>query len=190
MRKKFLTITFFCVGCGILITGCSSGYKIKPASVNQTGYVTQNPMSSAEYSLFLNKETTVFTNALVTRMNSIKNITKENKKEELAMIKTNLSDMEAAANEVRVTMPSVGRDEDKEAMDTAMEAAIEHMKSYKNALKKNKNTSEYKEYLIYFYPQYITNALQEAIRLKKATNIYVYKKEKNILFYKLAASKK
>ena len=38
MRKKFLTITFFCVGCGILITGCSSGYKIKPASVNQTGY--------------------------------------------------------------------------------------------------------------------------------------------------------
>ena len=105
MRKKFLTITFFCVGCGILITGCSSGYKIKPASVNQTGYVTQNPMSSAEYSLFLNKETTVFTNALVTRMNSIKNITKENKKEELAMIKTNLSDMEAAANEVRVTMP-------------------------------------------------------------------------------------
>ena len=102
MRKKFLTITFFCVGCGILITGCSSGYKIKPASVNQTGYVT-----------------------------------------ELAMIKTNLSDMEAAANEVRVTMPSVGRDEDKEAMDTAMEAAIEHMKSYKNALKKNKNTSEY-----------------------------------------------
>ena len=47
-----------------------------------------------------------------------------------------------------------------------------------------------KEYLIYFYPQYITNALQEAIRLKKATNIYVYKKEKNILFYKLAASKK
>ena len=143
MRKKFLTITFFCVGCGILITGCSSGYKIKPASVNQTGYVTQNPMSSAEYSLFLNKETTVFTNALVTRMNSIKNITKENKKEELAMIKTNLSDMEAAANEVRVTMSSVGRDEDKEAMDTAMEAAIEHMKSYKNALKKNKNTSEY-----------------------------------------------
>jgi len=100
-------------------------------------------MSSAEYSLFLNKETTVFTNALVTRMNSIKNITKENKKEELAMIKTNLSDMEAAANEVRVTMPSVGRDEDKEVMDTAMEAAIEHMKSYKNALKKNKNTSEY-----------------------------------------------
>ena len=82
MRKKFLTITFFCVGCGILITGCSSGYKIKPASVNQTGYVTQNPMSSAEYSLFLNKETTVFTNALVTRMNSIKNITKENKKED------------------------------------------------------------------------------------------------------------
>lgn len=77
MRKKFLTITFFCVGCGILITGCSSGYKIKPASVIQTGYVTQNPMSSAEYSLFLNKETTVFTNALVTRMNSIKNITKE-----------------------------------------------------------------------------------------------------------------
>ena len=76
-------------------------------------------------------------------MNSIKNITKENKKEELAMIKTNLSDMEAAANEVRVTMPSVGRDEDKEAMDTAMEAAIEHMKSYKNALKKSKNTSEY-----------------------------------------------
>lgn len=48
----------------------------------------------------------------------------------------------------------------------------------------------HKEYLIYFYPQYITNALQEAIRLKKATNIYVYKKEKNILFYKLAASKK
>ena len=133
----------FTIKCGILITGCSSGYKIKPASVNQTGYVTQNPMSSAEYSLFLNKETTVFTNALVTRMNSIKNITKENKKEELAMIKTNLSDMEAAANEVRVTMPSVGRDEDKEAMDTAMEAAIEHMKSYKNALKKNKNTSEY-----------------------------------------------
>lgn len=40
------------------------------------------------------------------------------------------------------------------------------------------------------YPQYITNALQEAIRLKKATNIYVYKKEKNILFYKLAAPKK
>lgn len=39
-------------------------------------------------------------------------------------------------------------------------------------------------------PQYITNALQEAIRLKKATNIYVYKKEKNILFYKLAAPKK
>ena len=132
MRKKFLTITFFCVGCGILITGCSSGYKIKPASVNQTGYVTQNPMSSAEYSLFLNKETTVFTNALVTRMNSIK---------------TNLSDMEAAANEVRVTMPSVGRDEDKEAMDTAMEAAIEHMKSYKNALKKTKTHQNMCRYL-------------------------------------------
>ena len=69
MRKKFLTITFFCVGCGILITGCSSGYKIKPASVNQTEYVTQNPMSSAEYSLFLNKETTVFTNEFYKKHN-------------------------------------------------------------------------------------------------------------------------
>lgn len=59
----------------------------------------------------------------------------------------------------------------------------------KNELEKYLRTHKCnKTYIV--HPQYITNALQEAIRLKKATNIYVYKKEKNILFYKLAASKK
>lgn len=141
MRKKILIITFACIG--VMMAGCSSDYKIKPASSDQTGYVTQNPMSSAEYSLFLNKETTVFTNVLVTRMNAVRTITKENKKEELTMIKANLSDMQAAADEVRVTMPSTGRDKDKEAMDAAMKAAIKHMKNYQDALKKDRNTSNY-----------------------------------------------
>lgn len=76
-------------------------------------------------------------------MNAVRTITKENKKEELTMIKANLSDMQAAADEVRVTMPSTGRDKDKEAMDAAMKAAIKHMKNYQDALKKDRNTSNY-----------------------------------------------
>ena len=65
MRKKaflalMLTLTI------ISSSGCQT--EIKPADPKDGKYATQTSMTSLEYALYMNKQITVFTNQLSTRM--------------------------------------------------------------------------------------------------------------------------
>ena len=131
MRKKaflalMLTLTI------ISSSGCQT--EIKPADPKDGKYATQTSMTSLEYALYMNKQITVFTNQLSTRM-----AVAANHKDVQQSIET----LQDTLDEVTVTKPSKEKDDSREAVMTAMETAIEHLKSYKSDLDEGKDISGY-----------------------------------------------
>ena len=103
---KRLKCSILCVGmiCNILFTGCST--EIKPDSKEEGVYATQNPLSAVEYSIYMNKQITVFTNQLTTRMIMANNAQESTYENEADMADESVKIMEDALEEVVVTYPS------------------------------------------------------------------------------------
>lgn len=156
MRKKFYVFTLVALFTTSSFCACTSEIKIKPDSPKDGVYSAQTANSAMEYALFLNKQTTVFTNQLTSHMMLIANtapfyqgmagIKPESNlyefQEESAQQSINV--MQDALDTVKVTMPSIGAEDDREAMVLAMELAIEHMTGYQEALRDGKDVSGFK----------------------------------------------
>lgn len=134
------------IACGLVLfllvsmTGCAP---IQPDTADDGKYSTQNPMSAAEYSIYINKQITVFTNQLTTRRTMAKNLPESSYENEAYMAEQSLKVMQDALEEVKVTMPSSGREEDREALIAAMETAISHMEGYIDCVEAGSDTSAY-----------------------------------------------
>lgn len=131
MRKKaflalMLTLTI------ISSSGCQT--EIKPADPKDGKYATQTSMTSLEYALYMNKQITVFTNQLSTRMAVAANHKDVQSSNESYMTQQSIETLQDTLDEVTVTKPSKEKDDSREAVMTAMETAIEHLKSYKSDL--------------------------------------------------------
>lgn len=140
MRKKaflalMLTLTI------ISSSGCQT--EIKPADPKDGKYATQTSMTSLEYALYMNKQITVFTNQLSTRMAVAANHKDVQSSNESYMTQQSIETLQDTLDEVTVTKPSKGKDDSREAVMTAMETAIEHLKSYKSDLDEGKDISGY-----------------------------------------------
>lgn len=140
MRKKaflalMLTLTI------ISSSGCQT--EIKPADPKDGKYATQTSMTSLEYALYMNKQITVFTNQLSTRMAVVANHKDVQSSNESYMTQQSIEILQDTLDEVTVTKPSKEKDDSREAVMTAMETAIEHLKSYKSDLDEGKDISGY-----------------------------------------------
>ena len=138
MRKKaflalMLTLTI------ISSSGCQT--EIKPADPKDGKYATQTSMTSLEYALYMNKQITVFTNQLSTRMAVVANHKDVPSSNESYMTQQSIETLQDTLDEVTVTKPSKEKDDSREAVMTAMETAIEHLKSYKSDLDEGKDIS-------------------------------------------------
>ena len=140
MRKKaflalMLTLTI------ISSSGCQT--EIKPADPKDGKYATQTSMTSLEYALYMNKQITVFTNQLSTRMAVAANHKDVQSSNESYMTQQSIETLQDTLDEVTVTKPSKEKDDSREAVMTAMETAIEHLKSYKSDLDEGKDIYGY-----------------------------------------------
>lgn len=140
MRKKaflalMLTLTI------ISSSGCQT--EIKPADPKDGKYATQTSMTSLEYALYMNKQITVFTNQLSTRMAVAANHKDVQSSNESYMTQQSIETLQDTLDEVTVTKPSKEKDDSREAVMIAMETAIEHLKSYKSDLDEGKDISGY-----------------------------------------------
>lgn len=140
MRKKaflalMLTLTI------ISSSGCQT--EIKPADPKDGKYATQTSMTSLEYALYMNKQITVFSNQLSTRMAVAANHKDVQSSNESYMTQQSIETLQDTLDEVTVTKPSKEKDDSREAVMTAMETAIEHLKSYKSDLDEGKDISGY-----------------------------------------------
>lgn len=114
------------------IAGCT---EIKPDSPSNGEYATQNKNSSLEYSLYINKQITVFINQISTRMGVCRNISQGYKADnEVMLAKESVQIMQDALDEVTVTNPSSGSDDNRENTILSMQTALEHMKGYVDAV--------------------------------------------------------
>lgn len=137
MKKKILTlIACTCMYC---LCACSS---ILPDTSSNGDYATQTPPSAIEYSIYMNKQITVFTSQLTTHMALIVNAG-SNYENIIVVAEESAKIMEDVLDEVIVTYPAVTYEDDRDATIIVMETTIEHMKSYIEDLKDGKSISEY-----------------------------------------------
>lgn len=143
MKRKnvIILVSLMMILSILLLTGCD---EIGPDKPTNGKYATQNQTSSLEYSIYMNKQITVFTNQLSTRMGSVKNISEGfSVDNEITLAEQSLAVMQSTYDETYTVYPSNGADDDRSATLTAMATSIEHMKSYIEDLKAKKDVSGY-----------------------------------------------
>lgn len=140
VRHGMLTVLLCAAVCAEM-TGCAP---IKPKKPDGT-YATQNRLSSIEYSIYINKQITVFTGQLMTRMQAILNLKDTTYHDEYALAAHSLSVMQKARDEVEVTYPSTGRDDDRTSVLRAMKTAMDDMNAYLDAIQDGDDLTSYKD---------------------------------------------
>lgn len=144
---KFFSVMIVCLMLASCLTGCVG--KIKQDSADSGKYSTQTPKTALEYSVFLSKQVNICAGELETRMQMARQLGStygtSSYKNEYALAGNSLQTMNKTLNTVKVTMPSDGREKDREALISAIETAITHMKDYRKALKARKDVTGYIE---------------------------------------------
>ena len=138
--KRKISIFFLSALCALSIAGCTP---VGPDDAADGVYSTQTPMSSLEYANYMNKQIVVFINQILSRLISIEGTNGYTYENELEMAEESLDIMEETLNEVIVTMPSTGRETDRETTIQAMQSAVEHMSSYTETVRSGGNTASY-----------------------------------------------
>ncbi len=135
----------------LTLVGCGSennGFTIdgKKALETDGTYTTQTRLSALEYSIFMNKQVTVFTNNLSTHIALAQNSKNFNYDANLVTAQNSLEQMQNALDEVVVTYPSQGSDNDRETAIITMKTAISHMKEYIEKIENNEDISDFSSY--------------------------------------------
>lgn len=105
MRKSILALMLTLTI--ISSSGCQT--EIKPADPKDGKYATQTSMTSLEYALYMNKQITVFTNQLSTRMAVAANHKDVQSSNESYMTQQSIETLQDTLDEVTVTKPSKKR---------------------------------------------------------------------------------
>lgn len=112
------------------MTGCSS---IEPPDPSTGKYSTQYPQSVLEYSIYMNKQITVFTNQISTRLNQAAHSKDGIYENEADLATESVEIMQDAYDEVIATQPPKNYEDDRLATLEAMQTAIDHMQEYADA---------------------------------------------------------
>ncbi len=138
-HKKILTMLI--AGMVMCSSGCS---EIKPDTPEAGKYSTMNRLSAAEYSIYINKQISVFTNQITTRMGVAKNLSEGyDADNEYKLAADSLKTMKETLNETSTVYPSTGSDDNRESVITAMQTAVDHMEGYAEAVKNKEDVKGY-----------------------------------------------
>lgn len=130
------------IGLAIVSLGACAK-EIKPDSPDSGVYSTQTSMSAIEYSTYMSKQISVYSNQLTTLMTAAVSSADSVYENRIAMAEESLDIMQETVDEVIVTMPSTGKESERESAITAMNTAIEHTENYINQLQQGKDVSDY-----------------------------------------------
>lgn len=136
-----IKVLLICVTACIAITGCDT--KIQPDSKSAGTYSTQTPMTALEYSIYMNKQITVYANQLSSRMSMVKNSTDNPYEHETDLAEESLKIMTDTLEEVTVTKPAETAEDDRETTIEAMQTAVDHMQQYVDALNNQEDVSAF-----------------------------------------------
>lgn len=125
------------------VTGCATN--IQPDSAQDGTYSTQTPMTSLEYSIYMNKQITVFANQISTRLLMANNSTDRSYENEADLSDESVKILEDVLDEVTVTKPAATSDDDREKTIQAMQTALEHMQAYAKAVRDEKDVTKFKD---------------------------------------------
>ena len=118
-----------------IIIGCSGCAKIQSASP-EDGYNTDYAMSAVEYTIFLNKQISVASNILFTRMSMAGSVADSDYEAEKEIQSTQeaISKMEAVKDEVTVTMPAASLETDRQNILDLLEDSLNALNTYQEHL--------------------------------------------------------
>ncbi len=136
MKKKSLIYIFL---AAVVLTGCQPVVSDSAASGD---YATINPLTAAEYSIYMNKEITSFASELNTHMSMLAG-GGENYENLLLLAEESLVIMQDILDEIIVTYPASTYEDDRETTISVMQTAIKNMEDYIQDIKDEKPVSGY-----------------------------------------------
>jgi len=151
MQKKLTAVLIVLVLSAALI-GCDTDIGPEKDGSGDT-YSTQQRNSSIEYSIYMNKQIVVFANQLNARVTAVNNMKKSYYSDEAEMAKQSLKTLKETRDEVDVTYPSVGQDENRLTTLKAMDTTLHDFEEYIKALEAGNDVSGYIDIFMNDYNQ-------------------------------------
>lgn len=128
--KRQPKIIIACLVMAVGLTSCT----VTPADPSTGKYATQYPQTTLEYSIYINKQITVFVNELSTRLNQAVHSTDGVYENETEATEQSIQSLQETLDNVTAMQPSVGKEDDRLSLITAMQTALDHMKEYKESV--------------------------------------------------------
>lgn len=128
--KRQPKIIIACLVMAVGLTSCT----VTPADPSTGKYATQYPQTTLEYSIYINKQITVFVNELSTRLNQAVHSTDGVYENETEATEQSIQLLQETLDNVTAMQPSVGKEDDRLSLITAMQTALDHMKEYKESV--------------------------------------------------------
>ena len=154
MKKNLLGTVLAIFLAGLYLGACSTSGSGDPditidrqdaLDTNGT-YTTQTRLSALEYSIFMNKQLNVFINQLSTHMGMAYNSDNYSYDALLPSAEQSLTSMQEAYDEVMVTYPAQGNDDERLTALTQMSTAISHYTYIYCYIKQGKDISDFSQY--------------------------------------------
>ena len=146
--KKLLILMIAFILVGLMASGCAKSQDVfHPDDRDTVDYATQTPMSVIEYNILANREITVFTNQLNTRMSTLRALNKGASssilKNEKANARHSKQLMEEALNSFDVANPPTTYTDERKNTIRIMEECIEHFDAYIDDLESGGDIKQY-----------------------------------------------
>ena len=136
--RKIIIVPLMCI-CAFGLCACST---TSSNSTENRTYKTQNANSALEYSVYMNKQITVYTNQLTTHMTLLQN-SDNTYKNIIPLAEESLNILQTTLDEVIITYPSFEAEDDRETTITLMETTIKNMEDYIATLKEGKSAIDF-----------------------------------------------
>ena len=137
MKKIITLLTTFILSISLFACG-QSGFEIKPDNKDDVKYATQNPLTVIEYNLLANREITVFTNQINTRLSLLRNLKDGTDVDTLESERQNAEHskqlMEEALNSFATAKPPTTYEDERTNTIRIMEDCIAHLDEYIDSL--------------------------------------------------------
>lgn len=132
----------------VLITSLFSGCApIRPDSLSSTETATINTVTTLEYSIFAEREVSVFTNQIISQMRMIAFSGESNAELSNESIEESIQLMTNAYDSVCMEHAPETNQQEKETLIKEMEKCIAHMTEYQDSVKNHEDTSIFKDLL-------------------------------------------
>lgn len=147
--RKTFSIILSIISCAVILSSCSRTLDIKPDDKDDVEFATQTKDTVLEYNLLVNREITVFTNQLNTRMSILRTMKKDTSNTVLENERKNAAHakelLEESLNSFSTARPPVEYEDERENTVRIMGEVIKHFDDYIKTLKDGGDYNKYNE---------------------------------------------